>query len=202
MGSKKPTFAQIAKALLHQTPYFNFTILFFNISLLLLIQTACFAHLLLKFGCFQPLESACANALRLFVIKVGVGRNLSPIWHRNLEPLSLEWMELSVSGSLPPPRCGHTATMVEKRLLVYGGRASRSSSFSLLWSYCYIWRALCNDIFDTLSILLLLLFGGHGTGGWLSRYDIYYNDCVLDRGKSTFGDLWWLVTEGTDFALK
>lgn len=31
-------------------------------------------------------------------------------------------MELSVSGSLPPPRCGHTATMVEKRLLVYGGR--------------------------------------------------------------------------------
>jgi hypothetical protein len=33
-GSKKPTFAQIVKALLHQTPYFNFTILFFNISLL------------------------------------------------------------------------------------------------------------------------------------------------------------------------
>ena len=33
-GSKKPTFAQIAKALLHQTPYFNFTIPFFNISLL------------------------------------------------------------------------------------------------------------------------------------------------------------------------
>ncbi|RVW34159.1 hypothetical protein CK203_092845 [Vitis vinifera] len=30
--------------------------------------------------------------------------------------------------------------------------------------------------------LKLLLFGGHGTGGWLSRYDIYYNECiVLDR---------------------
>ncbi|KAL6989393.1 hypothetical protein U1Q18_015142 [Sarracenia purpurea var. burkii] len=28
----------------------------------------------------------------------------------------------------------------------------------------------------------LLLFGGHGTGGWLTRYDIYHNDCiVLDR---------------------
>ncbi|KOM35657.1 hypothetical protein LR48_Vigan02g180700 [Vigna angularis] len=28
----------------------------------------------------------------------------------------------------------------------------------------------------------LLMFGGHGTGGWLSRYDIYYNDCIiLDR---------------------
>ena len=36
-GSKKPTFTQIAKALLHQTPYFNFTIPFFNISLLLLL---------------------------------------------------------------------------------------------------------------------------------------------------------------------
>lgn len=33
-------------------------------------------------------------------------------------------------------------------------------------------------------MLQLLLFGGHGTGGWLSRYDIYYNDCVvLDRGE-------------------
>ena len=32
--------------------------------------------------------------------------------------------------------------------------------------------------------LQLLLFGGHGTGGWLSRYDIYHNDCVvLDRGE-------------------
>ncbi|CAH8309281.1 unnamed protein product [Eruca vesicaria subsp. sativa] len=39
-----------------------------------------------------------------------------------LVTVSLEWMELSASGSLPPPRCGHTATMVEKRLLVFGGR--------------------------------------------------------------------------------
>ncbi|XP_004301935.1 PREDICTED: uncharacterized protein LOC101303339 [Fragaria vesca subsp. vesca] len=31
-------------------------------------------------------------------------------------------------------------------------------------------------------VIWLLLFGGHGTGGWLSRYDIYYNDCIiLDR---------------------
>lgn len=31
-------------------------------------------------------------------------------------------------------------------------------------------------------VLQLLLFGGHGTGGWLSRYDIYYNDTIiLDR---------------------
>jgi hypothetical protein len=30
----------------------------------------------------------------------------------------------------------------------------------------------------------LLIFGGHGTGGWLTRYDIYHNDSmVLDRGR-------------------
>jgi hypothetical protein len=33
-GSKKPTFASLAKAPLYQTPYSNFTILFFNIFLL------------------------------------------------------------------------------------------------------------------------------------------------------------------------
>lgn len=38
--------------------------------------------------------------------------------------VSLEWVELSVTGALPLPRCGHTATMVEKRLLVYGGRGN------------------------------------------------------------------------------
>ena len=34
LGSKKPTFVSLAKTLLHQTPYFNFIIPFFNISLL------------------------------------------------------------------------------------------------------------------------------------------------------------------------
>lgn len=33
------------------------------------------------------------------------------------------------------------------------------------------------------SLSQLLVFGGHGTGGWLTRYDIYHSDCViLDRG--------------------
>jgi len=43
-------------------------------------------------------------------------------------------------------------------------------------------------------ILQLLMFGGHGTGGWLSRYDIYYNDCVvLDRGENFQSAclVWW-----------
>lgn len=109
------------------------------------------------------------------------------------------WTLLKLPGQAPSPRCGHTVTS--------GGH-------------------------------YLLLFGGHGTGGWLSRYDIYYNDCiVLDRvsaqwrrlptsgdppparayhsmtcvgsryllfggfdGKSTYGDLWWLVPEGDPIA--
>jgi hypothetical protein len=36
--------------------------------------------------------------------------------------VSLEWTELSITGSVPTARCGHSATMVEKRLLVFGGR--------------------------------------------------------------------------------
>lgn len=104
------------------------------------------------------------------------------------------WTQLKLPGQAPSSRCGHSVT-------------SRGH--------------------------YLLLFGGHGTGGWLSRYDIYYNDCIiLDRvsvqwkrlptgnecpparayhslaligsryllfggfdGKSTFGDIWWLVPE-------
>ncbi|KAJ8756312.1 hypothetical protein K2173_025124 [Erythroxylum novogranatense] len=169
-----------------------------------------------------------------------------------LDTISLEWIELSVIGALPPPRCGHTATMVEKRLLVYGGRGGGGPIMGDLWALKGLieeeneasgWTQLrlpgqapsarCGHTI-TSGGHYLLLFGGHGTGGWLSRYDIYHNDCiVLDRvsaqwkrlptggdppparayhsmtcvgsryllfggfdGKSTFGDIWWLVAEG------
>ncbi|XP_057471427.1 protein GLUTELIN PRECURSOR ACCUMULATION 3 isoform X2 [Actinidia eriantha] len=168
-----------------------------------------------------------------------------------LDTITLEWIELSVSGTLPPPRCGHTATMVEKRLLVYGGRGGGGPIMGDLWALKGLieeenetpgWTQLklpgqapssrCGHTV-TSGGHYLLMFGGHGTGGWLSRYDIYYNDCVvLDRvsvqwkrlptsneppparayhsityigsryllfggfdGKTTFGDLWWLVPE-------
>ncbi|XP_074292980.1 protein GLUTELIN PRECURSOR ACCUMULATION 3-like isoform X1 [Silene latifolia] len=167
-----------------------------------------------------------------------------------LDTISLEWRELSISGNVPPARCGHTATMVERRLLVYGGRGS-SGIMGDLWALKGIiaeeneppgWTQLklpgqaptsrCGHTITSRGHYLLL-FGGHGTGGWLSRYDIFYNDCVvLDRasvqwkqlpttndgppvrayhsltligsryllfggfdGKSTFGDIWWLVPE-------
>ncbi|XP_015901923.2 protein GLUTELIN PRECURSOR ACCUMULATION 3 [Ziziphus jujuba] len=173
-----------------------------------------------------------------------------------MDTMSLEWTELSVTGSIPPPRCGHTVTMVEKRLLVYGGRGGGGPIMGDLWALKGLieeenempaWTQLklpgqapppCCGHTITSGGLHLLLFGGHGTGGWLSRYDIYYNDCiVLDRvsaqwkrlptstelpparayhslncigsryllfggfdGKTTFGDLWWLVPEDDPIA--
>ncbi|KAG2326630.1 hypothetical protein Bca4012_035577 [Brassica carinata] len=174
-----------------------------------------------------------------------------------MDTMSLEWMELTVSGSLPPPRCGHTATMVEKRLLVFGGRGGGGPIMGDLWALKGLideeretpgWTQLklpgqapsarCGHTV-TSGGHYLLLFGGHGTGGWLSRYDVYYNDTIiLDRvtaqwkrlpisndeppsprayhtmtsigarhlliggfdGKSTFGDLWWLVPEDDPIA--
>ncbi|KAE9619277.1 putative kelch-type beta propeller, galactose oxidase, beta-propeller [Lupinus albus] len=116
-----------------------------------------------------------------------------------LDTISLEWMELSVSGTLPHPRCGHTATMLEKRLLVYGGRGGGGPIMGDLWALKGLiegneapgWTQLklpgqapsprCGHTV-TFGGHNLLMFGGHGTGGWLSRYDIYYNDCIiLDR---------------------
>lgn len=173
-----------------------------------------------------------------------------------LDTISLEWMELSISGTQPPPRCGHSATMVEKRLLVFGGRGGGGPIMGDLWALKGLneeenempgWTQLklpgqppsprCGHTV-TSGGHYLLLFGGHGTGGWLSRYDIYHNESiVLDRvyvqwkrlstsneppparayhsmtciglryllfggfdGKSTFGDLWWLVPEDDPIA--
>ncbi|CAN0900643.1 Protein GLUTELIN PRECURSOR ACCUMULATION 3 [Linum grandiflorum] len=117
-----------------------------------------------------------------------------------LDTISLEWTELAITGAIPPPRCGHTVTMVEKRLLVYGGRGGGGPIMSDLWALKGLideenetpgWTQLklpgqapsarCGHTITSGGVNLLL-FGGHGTGGWLSRYDIYYNDCIiLDR---------------------
>ncbi|XP_066354084.1 protein GLUTELIN PRECURSOR ACCUMULATION 3-like isoform X1 [Miscanthus floridulus] len=117
-----------------------------------------------------------------------------------MDTMSLEWTELAVNGSVPPPRCGHSATMIEKRLLIFGGRGGAGPIMGDLWALKGIteednetpgWTQLklpgqspsprCGHSV-TSGGPYLLLFGGHGTGGWLSRYDVYYNECtILDR---------------------
>ncbi|XP_078434711.1 galactose oxidase/kelch repeat superfamily protein isoform X1 [Wolffia australiana] len=130
-----------------------------------------------------------------------------------LDTISLEWTELSISGSLPAPRCGHTATMVEKRLLIFGGRGGGGPIMGDLWALKGLieeenetpgWTQLklpgqspsprCGHTV-TSGGHYLLLFGGHGTGGWLSRYDIYHNECiVLDRVSVQ----WKRLSSGSD----
>uniref|UniRef100_A0A0E0KL71 Uncharacterized protein n=1 Tax=Oryza punctata TaxID=4537 RepID=A0A0E0KL71_ORYPU len=51
-----------------------------------------------------------------------------------MDTMSLEWTELSVTGSVPPPRCGHSATMIEKRLLIFGGRGGAGPIMGDLWA--------------------------------------------------------------------
>ena len=106
------------------------------------------------------------------------------------------WTNLRLPGVGPSARCGHSATSAGS---------------------------------------VVVVFGGHGATGWLTRTDLYLNDTtLLDRasvqwrklggatqpppprayhtltrvndrklvlvggfdGKSTFGDLWWLLTDG------
>lgn len=175
-----------------------------------------------------------------------------------LDTISLEWRLLPLSGPSPAPRCGHSATMVEKRMLIFGGRGGGGPIMGDLWALKGLfdeekeppaWTQLklpgsapasrCGHS-TTSGGSQLLIFGGHGTGGWLTRYDIYHNDSmVLDRatvqwkklpvsnepppprayhtmtrigprflliggydGKSTFGDMWWLVSEDDPISKK
>ncbi len=48
--------------------------------------------------------------------------HLVHIYNSPLSAVSLEWRLLPLSGPSPAPRCGHSATMVEKRMLIFGGR--------------------------------------------------------------------------------
>lgn len=117
-----------------------------------------------------------------------------------LDTISLEWRQLPITGPSPAPRCGHTATMVEKRLLILGGRGGGGPIMGDLWALKGLFdeekelpawtqlklpgQAPAPRCGHTVSAggHQLLVFGGHGTGGWLTRYDIYHNDCIiLDR---------------------
>ncbi|KAG5075466.1 hypothetical protein JHK84_056697 [Glycine max] len=136
-----------------------------------------------------------------------------------LDTISLEWMELSVSGTLPHPRCGHTATMVEKRLLVYGGRGGGGPIMGDLWAL----KGLIEEENEAPGWTQLKLPGqapsprcGHTVtsgGHYWKRLSIgneppparaYHSMSIIGSrylliggfdGKSTYGDPWWLVPQ-------
>ncbi|CAI5476457.1 unnamed protein product [Closterium sp. Yama58-4] len=187
-----------------------------------------------------------------------------------LDTMSLEWQQVLVPlpASLPPPRCGHTASVFNNRLLIFAGRGTGGSMLNDLWTLKGIdapiapqpqvpgtdaiqghWTQLklpgsvptprCGHS-GTLTRTQMLVFGGHCQAGWLTRTDTYANDIAyIDRatvhwkqlstaggpppprayhtvtavgsrfvcvggfdGKTTFGDVWWLVPAGDPWAVR
>eukprot|EP00271_Cylindrocystis_brebissonii_P004356 TRINITY_DN16001_c0_g1_i1.p1 TRINITY_DN16001_c0_g1~~TRINITY_DN16001_c0_g1_i1.p1 ORF type:complete len:562 (+),score=100.69 TRINITY_DN16001_c0_g1_i1:129-1814(+) len=130
-----------------------------------------------------------------------------------LDTMSLEWRSLpigSVSAGIPSPRCSHSALMVEKRLLVLGGRGAGGQITGDLWALKGLfeegtppppasWTQLrlagaapsprCGHTWTALGTQVIV-FGGHGTAGWITRQDVYHNDCtVLDRATVSWRKL-------------
>ncbi|CAI7827605.1 unnamed protein product, partial [Closterium sp. NIES-53] len=129
-----------------------------------------------------------------------------------LDTMSLEWQQVLVPlpASLPPPRCGHTASVFNNRLLIFAGRGTGGSMLNDLWTLKGIdapiapqpqmpgtdaiqghWTQLklpgnvptprCGHS-GTLTRTQMLVFGGHCQAGWLTRTDTYANDIAfIDR---------------------
>ena len=49
-------------------------------------------------------------------------------WSFNIS--TRKWTELQCTGSIPPPRAGHAAVLVDDFMYVFGGRASGGTIFS------------------------------------------------------------------------
>eukprot|EP00850_Spirogloea_muscicola_P010682 SM000063S20072 [mRNA] locus=s63:645048:649445:- [translate_table: standard] len=116
-----------------------------------------------------------------------------------LDTNAMEWRLLMVTGPFPAPRCGHSATMVEKRLLIFGGRGGGGAILGDLWALKGLFEGETEAGWTQLKLSgtapgsrcghsmtstgsQVVIFGGHSTGGWLTRYDVYYDDAVvLDR---------------------
>eukprot|EP00898_Chlorokybus_atmophyticus_P008108 jgi/Chlat1/8299/Chrsp78S07714 len=121
-----------------------------------------------------------------------------------LDTVSMTWSLLQVSSPAPPARRGHSAVMLERRLLIFGGTGGSMGSLNDLWALKGLygeepaaWTRL--QLGGTVpsgrtghSIVVagprLLFFGGHGVTGWLSKQQVYYNECVvLDRETVKWG---------------
>eukprot|EP00897_Mesotaenium_endlicherianum_P004828 jgi/Mesen1/4373/ME000221S03493 len=112
---------------------------------------------------------------------------------------STKWLsDLAFSGPTPPPRCGHTAIVVERRLLIFGGRGGGGPIMADLWALKGLFpegarvdaAEAARRAAQRALRPLVVVFGGHGTGGWITRYDVYYDDTVtLDRTSVQWGKM-------------
>ncbi|EFH55951.1 hypothetical protein ARALYDRAFT_902921 [Arabidopsis lyrata subsp. lyrata] len=120
-----------------------------------------------------------------------------------------QWSELTSFGDLPTARDFAAASAIGNQKIVLKSVKHLDGVWTQLKLPGQAPSSRCGHTV-TSGGHYLLLFGGHGTGGWLSRYYVYYNDTIiLDRayhtmtgidGKLTFGDLWWLVPEDDPIA--
>lgn len=109
-----------------------------------------------------------------------------------------EWTQLKVSGSLPPPRSGHKLVMIQHRMLLYGGDTTNSQYLGDLWALKGLFgeeapkwirmqlagsspSARSGHTFASAGTKLVI-YGGQGDEGWLTRKDIYHKDvAIIDR---------------------
>lgn len=120
------------------------------------------------------------------------------LWDKEREPPA--WTQLKLPGSGPAPRCGHSTTPGGSQVC----KSVSAAVYCQFEPYCPVphmattfqfapsgtsWMTKMKFLTPCVCFLALqlLIFGGHGTGGWLTRYDIYHSDCVvLDRGLCAY----------------
>uniref|UniRef100_A0ACD5YPX5 Uncharacterized protein n=1 Tax=Avena sativa TaxID=4498 RepID=A0ACD5YPX5_AVESA len=102
-----------------------------------------------------------------------------------LDTQSLDWKKFTVAGLVPSPRCGHSATVIDNMLVIFGGRGANKSIFTDSWALNGIAEEEYNGGPTWTELNLsghsmharcghsvtsgehhLLLFGGHVTDGW------------------------------------
>ena len=115
---------------------------------------------------------------------------------------SLECTQVKPSGSLPPPRSGHKLAMLHQGVLLFGGETTNTQYLGDLWALRGLfdvettgeapkWVKMqlsgpspsgCSGHGFVSAGAKIVVYGGRGDEGWLSRKTIYHkNVSVIDR---------------------